>query len=247
MFRRILFTAIALYFLCALPAHSQTVDELIQKNLNAHGGLDKLKAIQSLRMTGKMTLPQGMEAPFIYEKKRPEMLRIEFNMSGAVGVQAYDGETAWQLMPMMGLTDPQKLPDDETEDMVEQADFDGPLVDSKEKGVAIEYAGKEDVQGTETDKLKITLKNGKVRYLYLDGETGLEIKASAIEQKEGVERTIDTYFGDFKEVNGVIFPFFLENKVRDQQGPQYTIEKIEMDVDIDNSKFKMPESKPAES
>jgi hypothetical protein len=235
----IFFVAIAL-FACG-NSFAQTADELINKNIQAHGGAEKLKAIKSLKMSGKMSMQGGMEAPFVFEKKRPDKLRIEFIVQGMTGIQAYDGSTAWALMPFTGSKDPQKMTEEDTKDMIEQADFDGPLVDYKAKGNSVEYVGKEDVEGTEAHKLKLTLKNGNVRYLYLDPDTGLEMKATAVIKREGVEATVDSFFGDYKEVNGMTFPFSIEQKIKGQPGPQFAVEKVEIDVDLQDSLFLMPQ------
>jgi outer membrane lipoprotein-sorting protein len=225
-------------------AFAQTADELINKNIQAHGGLEKLKAIKSVKMTGKMSMEGGMEAPFTFQKKRPDKIRIEFTLQGLTGIQAYDGATAWQLMPFMGSKDPQKMPEDEKKDIIEQADFDGPLVDYKAKGNTVEYVGKEDVEGTEAHKLKLTLKNGNIRYLFLDPETGLEIKATAMIKREGVEASVDSFFGEYKEVNGVLFPFAIEQKIQGKPGPQFSVQNVELDVDLADSMFVMPETSP---
>jgi outer membrane lipoprotein-sorting protein len=235
----------ALFVMCTLSfctmAFAQTADELINKNIQAHGGLEKLKAIKSVKMTGKMSMEGGLEAPFTFQKKRPDKIRIEFTIQGLTGIQAYDGATAWQLMPFTGSKDPQKMPEDDKKDIIEQADFDGPLVDYKAKGNSVEYVGKEDVEGTETHKLKLTLKNGDVRYLFLDPETGLEMKATAMIKREGVEATVESFFGDYKEVSGVIFPYAIEQKMAGKPGPQFSVQNVELDVDLADSLFVMPE------
>lgn len=240
MLHKSLFFSLMLTMAVCFQVSGQTVDDLINKNIEAHGGLAKLKAIKSIKMSGKMTLHQGMEAPFIFQKKRPHFVRVEFSLQGLTGIQAYDGEAGWMLMPFMGAKDPQKMPEEEKEDIAEQADFDGPLVDYKEKGHTLELLGKEDVEGSEAYKLKLTLKNGKVRYIYLDPESGLEIKTTSIIKREGVESSIDTFYGDYKTVDGVVFPFSIENKIKDQPGPQYSVEKVEFDVVMDDSIFQMP-------
>ena len=225
-------------------AFGQTADELVNKNIQAHGGVEKMKAIKSVKMTGKMTMGGGMEAPFSFQKKRPDKLRIEFVIQGMTGIQAYDGATAWALMPFTGSKDPQKMPEDDRKDLIEQADFDGPLVDYKDKGHTIEYIGKEDVEGTEAHKLKLTLKNGNVRYLFLDPETGLEMKATSLVKREGVETSVESFFGDYKEVNGITLAFAVEQKIQGQPGPSFLVENVEMDVTIDDSIFVMPAAAP---
>ncbi len=207
--------------------------------------MEKLKALKSVKMTGKMSMGQGVEAPFIMQMKRPNKLRIEFIIQGLTGIQAYDGTSGWTLMPFMGSKDPQKSPEEDTKDLAEQADFDGPLVDYKDKGHTIEYIGKEDVEGTQAEKLKITLKSGKVRYIYMDPEWGLDLKVTAIVKREGIEASVDTLFGDYKEVGGLTFPHALEQKMAGRPGQQsFTIEKIELDTEMDDAIFVMPEVSP---
>lgn len=223
---------------------AQSVDELVKKNIDAHGGMEKIKSVKSVKMSGKMTMAGGLEAPFTFQKKRPDKIKIEFVIQGMTGVQAYDGSTAWTLMPFTGNKDPQKMPEEDRKDIIEQADFDGPLFDYKEKGHVVEYVGKEDVEGTEAHKLKLTLKNGNVRYLYLDPESGLEIKATAMIKREGVEATVDSFFGDYKEVNGILFPFAIEQKIQGQPGPTFSVETLELDVELADSMFVMPAAAP---
>src|SRR5689334_16952366 len=75
----------------ASPVHAQTADELIAKNIKAKGGMDKIKAMKSLRATGHMALGPEMEAPFVMTLKRPNEMRMEFTLQGMTGIQAYDG------------------------------------------------------------------------------------------------------------------------------------------------------------
>ena len=63
MVRKSFFTVISLLILFALQSSAQTVDEIIEKNLEARGGLEKIKAVKSLRMTGRM-VAQGQDMPF---------------------------------------------------------------------------------------------------------------------------------------------------------------------------------------
>ena len=240
MLRKFLFSFLVLALAIAVQVNAQTVDDLIKKNIDAHGGLDKMKTVKSVRMTGKASFPGGVEAPFALSKKRPASVRIEFTIQGLTGVQAYDGTTGWQVMPFQGVKDPQKLAEDDLKDIVEQADFDGPLVDYKAKGNTVELVGKEDVQGTDANKLKLTLKSGDVRYIYLDPETGLDIKMTTMIKREGVERSFDTYLGDYKTIEGLVFPMSVELKMGDQPGPSYTVEKVEVNPDLSDSMFSMP-------
>src|SRR5215218_1568088 len=200
--------------LTSAAAWSQTADEIIDKHLQAIGGKDKLKAVQSERITGKMVMGQGMEAPFTMELSRPNKMRMEFTVQGMTGVQAFDGKTAWAVMPFMGKTDPEAMPAEETKKMEEQADIDGMLLDYKEHGRTVEYAGKEDLEGTPAYKLKVTQKSGDVAYVYIDAEQYLQLKQTAKTTLHGQEIESETIYGDFKKVDGLVFPHSIEQKAK---------------------------------
>jgi len=243
---RISILILILPLLFSVAAFAQTVDDLINKNIKAHGGLDKMKAINSMRVTGKIQAQAGIEIPLTVTKKRPDLMRVDVTVQGKNLAQAYDGKIGWQT-PFMG-TDVQKMTEDDLKDMEEQADFDGPLVDYKAKGNAVELVGKEDMEGTDTYKLKLTLKNGNVRYIYLDAENYLELKSSGKTKHEGTEYDGETLFSNFQTVDGFVIPFSIEGKINGQTTQQITITKVETNVPVDDSIFKMPaatQSQPA--
>jgi len=232
--------------LAGAAVQAQTADELIAKNLQARGGKDKIKAVQSARMTGKMVMGQGMEAPFTMEMSRPNKMRMEFTIQGMTGVQAFDGKTGWSVMPFMGKKDPEAMSADEVKQAADQADMDGMLVDYKDKGHQVEYAGKEDVEGTPAYKLKVTKKNGDVADVYLDAESYLEIKQAGKTKMRGQEIEGETTFGDFKTVDGLVFPFSMEQKAKGMPaGMTMTISKIELNPTVEGSRFAMPAAEKA--
>ncbi|MEK6286340.1 MAG: outer membrane lipoprotein-sorting protein [Acidobacteriota bacterium] len=243
MIRRALTLILPFAFLFCVQASAQTVDELIKKNLDAKGGLQKLKAIKSVKITGKI-IQQGIEIPLVIQQKRPRLVRLDVTFQGKSQTMAYDGESGWKTNPFQGSPDPEKIAGDDLKEAEEQADIDGALVDYKEKGHKVELVGKEDMEGTPVYKLKLTLKNGDVRNIYLDAENYLELKVNLKRKTPGGEIEVDQYVGNYKPVNGVLFPFSLETKVKGQTVSQITLEKIDLDVAIDDSIFKMPAKPP---
>ncbi|MGO9515408.1 MAG: LolA family protein, partial [Candidatus Korobacteraceae bacterium] len=197
----------SLIFLLTPILSAQTVDEIIAKNVQARGGMDKIKSVQTIRSTATMTMGPGMEAPGSMIVKRPDMARLEFTIQGLTAIQAYDGKNAWQVMPFMGKKEPEMMSADDKKDIEENADIDGPLVDYKSKGNKIELLGKDKIEGTSAYKLKVTLKNGDVITDYLDADSFLEIKQEMKRTVRGSEQEIESSLGDYKEVNGVMFPF----------------------------------------
>lgn len=227
---------------------AQTADEIIDKHLQALGGKDKLKAVQSQRMTGKMVMGQGMEAPFILETVRPNKMRIEFTIQGMTGIQAFDGKNGWAVMPFLGKTEPEAMPEEERQAMEEQADIDGLLMDYKEEGRQVEYAGKEDLEGTPVHKLKVTLKNGDISYVYIDAEQFLQLKMVGKRKIRGQEVESEILFGDFKTVDGLVIPHSVEQKMAGAPGGMVmTVSKIEINPGIEDSRFAMPAAEKKES
>jgi outer membrane lipoprotein-sorting protein len=246
--KRKTFAGLLLAGLMAVAAQAQTADEIIAKNIEAKGGLDKLKAVQSIRITGKMMVGPGMEAPMVIEMARPHKVRMEFTFQGMTGIQAYDGKGGWSVMPFMGKKEPEPMSADDLKQAEDQADIDGPLVDYKEKGNQVEYLGKDEIEGTPVHKLKVTKKNGDVQTLYLDADSYLEIKAEGKSKVRGQEIEGETTFGDYKEVGGLVMAHSIQSKMKGGQGPGQTItfEKIEVNPEIPASRFDMP-AKPADT
>ena len=244
MVRKVCLALVAMVVLVPFLS-AQTVDEIIAKNVQARGGADKLKSVQSIKSTATMTMGPGMEAPGVLIQKRPGYARLEFTVQGLTAVQAYDGKNAWQIMPFMGKKDPELMSADEAKEVEETADLDGPLVDYKSKGHQAELLGKEKVEGTDAYKIKLTLKNGDVQTIYIDADSFLEIKEETKRMVRGTEQVIESSIGDYKEVNGIIFPFAMENGVKGSAEKQkLTITKVELNVPADDSIFKMPPTVP---
>lgn len=222
----------------ALPA--QTADELIQKNIQARGGIAKIKAVQSMRLTGTMSV-EDERMPSTLEIKRPNKTRWEFTVDGQTVVQAFDGKTGWSLMPFAGKTEPETMSDDDLRDIELQADMDGPLVDYKEKGNRIEVAGREKVGERDAWKLAVTLKNGEVRDVYLDAGTYLQFLTVTRRTVEGKRIEVDSEIGDYREVGGLMLPHSFEASVEGApQKQSLRFDKIELNVPIDDGRFRMP-------
>jgi outer membrane lipoprotein-sorting protein len=231
--------------LSCVQASAQTVDELIKKNLDARGGVQKIKAVKTAKVTAKV-IQQSLEIPLVIQQKRPGMVRADVTFQGKSQIQAYNGQTGWKVDPFQGSPDPEKIAGDDLKEAEEQADMDGALVDYKEKGHKVELVGKEDMEGTPVYNLKLTLKNGDVRNIYLDAANYLELKFKLKRKGPGGEVEIEQYPGNYKPVSGLMFPFSIETKLKGQTVNQIVIEKIELDTPIDDAVFKMPE-KPVQS
>lgn len=218
---------------------AQNVDEIIEKNIEARGGYARIKAVNTMQATIKLN-QQGMKMAATLTQKRPNKLHLKAAIQGQTMVMSYDGEMAWWIFPFMGNPDPQKMPEDQAKDFTNDADIDGPLVDYKEKGHKIELVGKEDMEGTDVYRLKVTLKNGDVRHIFIDAEYYLELKQIIKTKVQGNEVEAETFLSDYKEVDGLMVPFSIETKVNGQTQMHIVIDKIELNGKIKDELFKMP-------
>jgi outer membrane lipoprotein-sorting protein len=228
----------------AVPASAQTADDIIAKNHEAQGGLAKLRAVQSVRMTGRMTIGLVLDAPVVLEMKRPRMMRIDIVAPGMTISQAFDGTTGWMINPMSGRSEPEVLPREMLKLVEEQADMDGPLMDYRAKGNTVEFLGSEMAEGADCYKLKLTLKNGDVRTFYFDKVSFLAVKLESRTMMGGSEQLGDTIIGNYKEVGGLIMAHSIDTGQAGQlERQKTTFDKIEVNVPIDDTRFRMPQKK----
>lgn len=221
-----------------------TVDTLVARNIEAKGGIDALRAVQSVRFKGKMLVNQG-QVEFVYAqtKKRPGQVRTEASLQGMTLVQAYDGAEGWKISPFGGRKDPEKMSADDAKSLIEDAEVDGPLVDWEAKGSTVEYLGPEDVDGTLAHKLKVVRRNGDISYVYLDPDYFLEIRILTQRIEQGAQVEVESDLGDYEKVAGVLFPFSIDAGPKGSSDKQKIIlEKGEANVTVDAAEFKFPAS-----
>ena len=226
--------------LIALPSLAQdlTLDQVLEKYYEAVGGKDAWAAVGATHQKGTMQM-MGMEAPIEMWAKRPHKLRIEFTMQGMTGIQAVDGENGWQVMPFMGSTEPEPMPDEMREMMSSDVEIDGPLMNWKEKGHQVELVGEEDVEGTPAYHLQVTLASGLEMDYFLDAEHFVPIRLKGKASFQGQELETTTTISDYKEVDGLMIPHSLQSEM--PMGSQsITLEEVEINPEIEDSFFAMP-------
>jgi hypothetical protein len=222
-----------------------TADELVSKNIEAKGGADALRALQSLKLTGKMLVQQGqIELAYLQTKKRPEEVRTEASLQGMTQIQAYDGKEGWKVSPFFGRKDPERMSADDVKALIEDSEIDGALVDWQTKGSSVEYLGTEDVDGTPAHKLKVVRKNGDVSFVYLDPDHFLEIRILTERMRHGAHEEEETDLGDYEKAGGVFVPTSIESGRKGAPDKQrIIIDKVEANVPVDDAVFHFPASK----
>jgi hypothetical protein len=214
--------------------------QIVAKNVQARGGLQAWRAVQTLSFEGKMgaggnqramlavptphskelvsTLPhrpaEEMQLPFLMEMKRPRKLRMEIQFKGQTAVQVYDGTNGWKFRPFLNRQDVEPFSERELKIASNQEDLDGPLVDYIAKGTHVELDGTEKVEGRDTYKIKITEKNGHTFHMWLDAQTFLEAKIEGEPRRlDGTDHPVEVYYRDYRTVDGLQIPFVMETRV----------------------------------
>lgn len=225
-----------------LPALSAA--QIVEKNVEARGGLAAWKAVQSMSWKGTMgaggsnyttinakgQLKTGereeLRLPFRLELKRPQKSRLELDFNGSTAVQVFDGTKGWKLRPYLGRTNWDAYSADELKQATAEPGIDGWLIDYAAKGSRVELAGTDRVEGHAAYKLKVTRKDGQVRQVWIDGQSFLDIKVDGDPRRfDGKMRKVVVFQRDFKAEHGLMIPRVQETAV---EGVAKT-EKIQID------------------
>lgn len=258
--------------------------DIVAKNVAARGGLQAWRSVQTMTLTGKLgaggnqraTLavpnPAGRKAqglmapqrpveevqlPFALELKRPSKMRFELQFKGDTAIQAFDGTLGWKLRPFLNRREIEPYSPEETKIASAQGELDGYLIDYAAKGTRVELDGMAKVEGRDAYQLKLTLKNGDVKHVWVDAQTFLETKIEGHPRRlDGTYHPVEIYYRDYHTVNGLQIPFVLETRVlpvaktalgfRDTPVPpeKITIDKVEVNPKLDDSLFSKPQVAP---
>ena len=238
-FRTALLALVAFSLLAAAPATAEmTLDEILSNYYEALGGKDAWAKVENVRQTGSMSM-MGMEAPFTVVLAEPNKTKVEFEIQGMKGIQSFDGDSGWQLMPFMGSTEPEEMPDEMVKMMSASAGVAGPLFDYEAKGNKVELVGTADVEGTAAYQLHITLPNGFEMDWFLDAEYFVPIQSKMTMEVQGQTFETTTTLSDYKEIGGVMMAHSTTQST--PMGAQtMTVTKTEVNVDLGDDFFAMP-------
>jgi len=214
-----------------IQGQAQTADEIINKHNEARGGIEKLRALQSMIMQGTMVLGDiNTELKYYYVQNKG--MKLEFSATGQSGYSITTDKGFWYYNPSNPSLEVEYT-EEQLKDMQWLLDLQGPLVDYKTKGNAVEYLGKENSQGLEYYKLKLTRANGKTQTYYLD-KNYLIAKLVITTIVQQFENEVITEYSDYRKTpEGYVIPF----KVVDR-GLLTSFDKVVVNPKLDDSIFK---------
>ena len=212
---------------------AQTAEEIVAKHVEAIGGAAAWKKINSLSYEGKMTV-QGAEVNVTLTVLNGKGVRQNISVMGLTGYQIITPTAGWNFMPFQGQTSPEPMTADELKQSADDLDVQGKLIDYKSKGNTVEYLGKDDVEGTECFKLKITSKAGNIETVFIDPKSYYIVRSVAKRTANGQESDVPTDLSNYKKLpEGIVVPFSITLPFGEM-----VISKAEVNKQIDESTFK---------
>ncbi len=217
--------------------------ELIESHIAAQGGLEVIRSIESMQMTGETEMPSvGMTMPMTITLMRPSKVHVRVDVAamGAEVINAYDGETAWETNPMQGGT--RKMAGEQARNMKEMADMDGFLVDYEAKGYAVHYEGEEEIDGSNTKKLRVMRPDSSEIFVFLDAESFLQVKmeTEGTNPMTGARVKTETFLMDYRDVDGMMIAFGIKVLMDGEVFQNITMKEVKMNVEVDDTIFMYP-------
>jgi hypothetical protein len=221
----------------SLFAQAQTADEIVNKHLAAIGGADAWKKVNTVYQEGGVKV-QGADVGIAITVVNGKGMRQNISVMGMTGYQIMTPTAGWNYMPFQGQQKPEAVTAEEVKENIDELDTQGELVDYKTKGHTVEYLGKDDVEGTEAYKLRITQKGGKVKTFFVDPGTYYIIRSISKQKANGQEVDVTTDLSDYKKLpEGIVVPMSIKLPFG-----QMKITKVEVNKPVNENIFK-PDTK----
>ncbi len=234
LFKTLLVAFAGLFF--SSYAISQTADDIVNKNIDAIGGKENWRKIQSMRSEATLNT-QGIEIPVVITQVHNKAAKQEYSVMGMSGYSIISVDGGWNFNPMQGQSKPEPMSQEELNIGKEQLDIQGELLDYKQKGHNVQILESEDVDGTLCLKLKLTRKSGRESFILIDPKTFYVVKTVSNIIVNGQEIESSVTLSNYQKLpEGIVVPFTMENN---QLPAPINFSKIEVNPKIDDSVFKV--------
>lgn len=214
---------------------AQSIDEIVKK-YTAANKLDQVANLKTIKITANMSM-MGMEMPMVIFMKNPNKIKSVTTFNGQEMVQAFDGEKGYVVSPMTGSTDPIEMTPDQVNQILRLSKFQNYMANYLKNG-QLALAGEEKVNDKPAYKIKATIEGGTVIDMFIDKDSHYLVKTSATTSQNGMTITMESYFTDYTETNGIMIPMKTSTSA---QGMDIVINftKVEVDVPMEDSLFKI--------
>ncbi len=185
---------------------AQNVDEIVAKHIEALGGAEKLKKINSAVIEGTMNV-MGNDVSLKITQLNNQGNRTDITVAGMSNYVIITPAGGYTFMPVQGMQKPEPMTADDIKEGLDDLDIQSNLLDYKAKGHTVELLGTEELEGTECYKLKVTRKNSGEQTLFLDKSTYYILRSSSKRKAMGQEMDVNVDYSDYRDVEGVKMPY----------------------------------------
>jgi len=215
-----------------------TVDQILDKYVQALGGKDAVQKPTTCVMKGSITTPGTGETGSIeVYRKAPnkQVLVIDLASNGGPTPQGYNGSAAWYVDPDDG---PQDMDPGGAAAMKFQSEFYRDIR-LKQLYSTFAFGGTAKVGGRDAYVVEATRRDGGQEKMYFDAASGLMVRNDTPYVTPDGESTMQSTFEDFRAVDGIQVPFTIRQTTPDFD---YVIryKDIRYNVPIDDAKFDKP-------
>lgn len=226
------------------PPAALSAAQILERNSAARGGLAAWRSVQTIAYSGRLQAGGQLNAelPFTMTMKRPRNSRFELQFAGHTAVQVYDGAHGWKLRPFLGRDDVEPFSPGELKSAADGQDLDGVLIDAAAKGNRVELEATEPVEGHSAYRLKVTLRGGTTRRVWVDAQSFLEVKLDGEPRRLNRRmHSVAVYCRDYRAVNGLMIPYVLETAVEGvRETHKMTIDNVVLNPPADAGAFARP-------
>lgn len=216
-------------------AFAQALDEIIAKHTEAVGGKANWNKVKSIKMESVIKA-QGAEIHTTTLQVDKKAMRENITLMGMSGYSIITNTEGWEFMPFQGQTKPEAMTADDIKNSQDELNIQDEFLTYAEQGKKIELIGKDDVDGTECFKIKMTDKNAKETTFYIDPANYYVIKQTVKIKADGKETEHSITYGDYKKLaEGIVYPMSVSSEMGEVQ-----IVKLEINPVIEDSVFKLP-------
>ena len=219
----------------SVNSYAQKQEEIIAKHIEAIGGSDNWNKVKSIRSEATMKA-QGAEIKMTFIHVDKKAMRQNISLMGMEGYSIITDKEGWSFMPFQGQTKPEPMTADDVKNAHDDLYLQDKFLTYKELGNKLEYLGKDDMDGTECFKFKMTDKNAEETTYFLDASSYLTIKQTSKIKADGKEMENSTMFSNYKKLpEGIMYPMTVGSGWGDAE-----FTKVEINPVIDENLFKLP-------
>ena len=210
----------------SLVISAQTVAEIIEMNIKARGGKEKILRLRNMKMEC-ISNRQGMEFPVSLTIAHKQGFRLDMQIMGMDCFMLINEKASYSYFPMRGQASPEAMPDEVHKTMLSRLDMHGDFIDYEAKGISYSVLPEEKLDDRVCYVLLSKSKEGKEKTIYLDKETKLIVKEISKTEVEGEEKEVVATYSDYKLVDGYILPMSMSSPMQgDLKVSKYTLNTV---------------------